>query len=52
MVYNRFVEIGRLVYINTGPYKGKVAVIVDVLDQNRVSWFACWVSSLSPPDRV
>ena len=30
-------QIGRLVYINQGPYKGNVAVIVDVVDQNRVS---------------
>merc|ERR1740130_1767344 len=35
MPYSRFVQIGRLVYINQGPYKGKVAVIVDVVDQNR-----------------
>merc|ERR1719506_2648383 len=35
MPYSRFVEIGRLVYINGGAFKGKVAVIVDVVDQNR-----------------
>jgi hypothetical protein len=37
MVFNRFVEIGRAVLINYGPDAGKLAVIVDVLDHNRVS---------------
>jgi hypothetical protein len=38
-VYKRFVEIGRVVLVNNGPDAGKLAVIVDVLDQNRVSKF-------------
>merc|ERR1711976_809253 len=36
MPFNRFVEIGRVVVINDGPNKGKIASVVDVLDQNRV----------------
>lgn len=36
MVYGKYVEIGRVVYINSGSLKGKLAVIVDVVDQNRV----------------
>ncbi|KAK3608028.1 hypothetical protein CHS0354_031014 [Potamilus streckersoni] len=31
----RFVEIGRVAYIAYGPDKGKLCVIVDVIDQNR-----------------
>jgi len=36
MVYTRFVEVGRLVLLNYGPDHGKVAFILDVIDQNRV----------------
>nr|XP_061838370.1 large ribosomal subunit protein eL14-like [Nerophis lumbriciformis] len=35
MVFKRFVEIGRVVYISFGPYSGKLVAIVDVIDQNR-----------------
>jgi large subunit ribosomal protein L14e len=35
MVGTRFVEIGRVVYINYGPDLGKLAVIVDIVDYNR-----------------
>ena len=35
MVYTRFVEIGRVVLVNSGADNGKLAVIVDVIDQNR-----------------
>eukprot|EP00871_Galdieria_phlegrea_P005192 jgi/Galph1/5674/GphlegSOOS_G4360.1 len=35
MVFKRFVEIGRIVLINYGEYRGKLGVIVDVIDQNR-----------------
>merc|ERR1712179_172701 len=31
----RFVELGRVAYIAYGPDKGKLCVIVDVVDQNR-----------------
>jgi large subunit ribosomal protein L14e len=36
MVGTRFVEIGRVVYINYGPDQGKLAVVVDIVDYNRV----------------
>merc|ERR1712121_265501 len=35
MVFERYVEIGRVAYINYGKDKGKLVVIVDVIDQNR-----------------
>ncbi|KAL6044281.1 60S ribosomal protein L14, variant 2 [Balamuthia mandrillaris] len=35
MVFNRFVEVGRVCVINYGPNHGKLCVIVDVFDQNR-----------------
>eukprot|EP01133_Synstelium_polycarpum_P016637 gene16637-19767_t len=34
--FTLFVEIGRVVFINFGEERNKVAVIIDVLDQNRV----------------
>ena len=39
-MYKRLVEIGRVALINSGPDEGKLCVIVDVVDQNRVSEFA------------
>ena len=36
MVFKKFVEIGRVVVINYGPYAGKLAVIVDILNTTRV----------------
>jgi hypothetical protein len=36
-VFTRFVEIGRVVLINDGKFKNKLAVIVDVIDMARVS---------------
>ena len=36
-MFKRFVEIGRVALINSGPDEGKLCVIVDVVDQNRVS---------------
>ena len=35
-VFERYVQVGRVVYVAHGPDKGKLAVIVDVIDQNRV----------------
>ena len=32
--YNNFVEIGRVVRINYGPDEGKLATIIDIVDQN------------------
>lgn len=34
--YTRFVEVGRVVYITKGSHQKKLAVIVDIIDQNRV----------------
>ncbi|XP_063951474.1 large ribosomal subunit protein eL14-like isoform X2 [Lytechinus pictus] len=34
-VFRRFVEIGRVAYIASGQNKGKLCVIVDVIDQRR-----------------
>jgi len=36
MLYKLFVEIGRVVLISEGRDTGKIAVIVNVIDQNRV----------------
>lgn len=35
MVFTRHVEVGRVVLINYGPEKGKLATIVDIVDQNK-----------------
>jgi hypothetical protein len=35
-LYNRYVQIGRVVVVNYGPEAGKLATIIDVVDQNRV----------------
>ncbi|XP_065186911.1 large ribosomal subunit protein eL14-like [Sycon ciliatum] len=35
MVFQRFVEVGRLALVNTGDLEGKLCVIVDVIDQRR-----------------
>ncbi|KAI6649898.1 60S ribosomal protein L14 [Oopsacas minuta] len=36
MVFDKFVEVGRIILITQGPYTGKLAAIVDVIDQNRI----------------
>ena len=41
MPFRRYVEIGRVAVINYGPEYGKLVVISDVVDQNRVSPFEC-----------
>lgn len=35
-MFNRFVEVGRVIRINYGPDSGKLAIIVEVFDHNRV----------------
>jgi large subunit ribosomal protein L14e len=35
MVFKRYVEIGRVVLVNYGPDAGKLATILDVVDQNK-----------------
>lgn len=34
-LYTKFAEIGRVVYLESGPLKGKAAVIVEIIDHNR-----------------
>ena len=36
MVFKRFIEVGRVIIINYGPYTGKLAVIVDVLTTTKI----------------
>ncbi|KAI8847197.1 Rpl14 protein [Chytridium lagenaria] len=36
MVFTRFVEVGRVVLVTYGPFAGKLAVIVDIVDHSRV----------------
>lgn len=45
MPFKRYVEIGRVAMINYGPECGKLVVISDVVDQNRVSLSSCVVRS-------
>ena len=33
--FSRFIEIGRVAYVNYGPYKGKDVIIVDILNTTR-----------------
>ncbi|GLE01470.1 hypothetical protein PINS_up010300 [Pythium insidiosum] len=35
MTFNRFVSIGRVALINYGPDSGKIATIIDVVDENK-----------------
>lgn len=35
MPFKRFVEVGRVVLINYGPESGKLATIIDIVDQNK-----------------
>jgi large subunit ribosomal protein L14e len=37
MIYQKYVEIGRVAYIAKGKEEGKLAVIVNVIDGNKVS---------------
>mmetsp|Transcript_145124 Transcript_145124/g.205410 ORF Transcript_145124/g.205410 Transcript_145124/m.205410 type:complete len:144 (+) Transcript_145124:76-507(+) len=36
MVYTNFVEVGRVVYVHFGAERGKLAVILDILNENKV----------------
>ncbi|KAL7720487.1 60S ribosomal protein L14 [Entamoeba marina] len=36
MVFTKFVEVGRVVLIRSGAHSNKIAVIVEILDHNRV----------------
>ena len=35
-LYKRFAEVGRIVLIQYGPDAGKLATIIDIVDQNKV----------------
>lgn len=35
MPFKRFMEVGRVVLINYGPDKGKLATVIDIVDQNK-----------------
>ncbi len=37
MPFKRHAEIGRVAVVNYGPETGKLVVISDIVDQNRVS---------------
>lgn len=37
MPFKRTVEVGRVAVVNYGPETGKLVVITDIVDQNRVS---------------
>jgi hypothetical protein len=41
MPFKRYVEIGRIALVNYGPDCGKLVVISDVVDQNRVRCCCC-----------
>ena len=34
----KFVEVGRIVTIRSGPYDGKLATVVEIIDPGRVCW--------------
>merc|ERR1712121_530679 len=36
MVFEKFIEVGAVVYITLGHHKGKIAAIASVVDQNRI----------------
>ena len=35
MPFTRYMEVGRIVLINYGPEKDKLAVVIDIVDQNK-----------------
>lgn len=37
--FKRYVEVGRVVLVEEGPSAGQLAVIVEIIDHNRVSFF-------------
>merc|ERR1712151_1457728 len=36
MSQEMLMQVGRVVYINYGPCRGKIAVVVDIVDENRI----------------
>ena len=45
-LFKRFAEVGRVVFIQYGPETGKLATIIDIVDQNRVR--VCGPASARP----
>jgi transcription antitermination factor NusG len=37
LAFKRYVQVGRVVLINKGEFSGKLAVIVEIIDHNKVS---------------
>lgn len=35
MPFKRYMEVGRVVFINYGPEAGKLATVIDIVDQNK-----------------
>ena len=35
MGFSRYVEVGRVIFINNGPDAGKIATVIDIVDQNK-----------------
>ena len=44
----KLVEVGRVVLFNHGPYSGRLATIVEIIDHKRVR---CWDMLLYPADQ-
>lgn len=43
----KLVEVGRVVLIRSGPYTGKLATIVEIIDHKRVCRFAfIWIEGI------
>ena len=45
----KLVEVGRVVMFNDGPYSGRLAVIVEIIDHRRVGPFPINQSNMSDP---
>ena len=45
-MFKRFVEVGRVALVAEGPDKGKLCVIVDIINQRSVSCFKAMVCLL------
>ena len=45
----RLVEVGRVVLFNEGPYAGRLAVIVEIIDHKRVSTLGQQTSTWNNP---
>ena len=50
MPFSKFLEIGRITVMGDGPESGKIAAILNVIDQNRVLHPAVLVHQEAAPD--